>query len=183
MEELGLQPAAGEGIKITSNLTLHLHDIENALSNLVSSVFWIAGHIHPPPLTLKYGFANNSVGSMSLNIQKPPILEANITTLSQFAPAARLDLSPWAVSLGLGASLILLVLAILFCGTANIRVSRTSLNSMGLLQTLWIFQHHPELSGILEHVEDPTDYRLRAAGLVKVRLLDAEDDEFRRASK
>jgi hypothetical protein len=63
-----------------------------------------------------------------------------------------------------------MVLAIRFM--AGGRRAKTTLSGMGLLQTIWVFQHHPELSEILESVEDPTDYNLRAAGLVKVRLMD-----------
>lgn len=44
---------------------------------------------------------------------------------------------------------------------------------MAFFQTIWVFEQHPELSDILEQVEDPTDYNLRAVGLVKVRVLDA----------
>jgi hypothetical protein len=47
------------------------------------------------------------------------------------------------------------------------------LKNIGLLHFLWVFQHHPELSEILEQVENPIDHDLRVAGLVKVRLLDA----------
>jgi hypothetical protein len=75
------------------------------------------------------------------------------------------------VSIGLGASILLLILAIMFsAGTHN---SNPHLSSMGFLQIIWVFEHHPELSEILEQVEDPTEYNLRAAGFVKVRLLDA----------
>jgi hypothetical protein len=44
---------------------------------------------------------------------------------------------------------------------------------LGFLQIIWVFEHHPELAEILEQVEEPTNCNLRAAGLVKVRLLDA----------
>ncbi|KAJ6488838.1 hypothetical protein C8R45DRAFT_929540 [Mycena sanguinolenta] len=161
MEELELRPDMRKGI-LASNRTLYLHEIENALSNLISSVFWIAGHIQPPPLTMKYGFANSSLGAMSLNIQKPPILEQQNITLSHIVPAGRLNVSPWAASIGLGASAMLLVLAI---------------TSMGLLQTIWVFRHHPELSERLDDMEDSTDLGLRAAGMVNIRLLDAESSE------
>jgi hypothetical protein len=55
------------------------------------------------------------------------------------------------------------------------KTSKHSLNGIGLLHTMWLYQHHPELSEILEKVDDPTDHNLRAAGLVKIRLLDALD--------
>ncbi|KAF7375766.1 hypothetical protein MSAN_00466200 [Mycena sanguinolenta] len=183
MEELELRPDMGNGI-LASNRTLYLHEIENALSKLISSVFWMAGHIRPPPLTMKYGFANASLSfansllvPMSLNLQKPPLLEQQNITLSYTMPAGRLDLNPLAVSIGLGASLMLLALAITVYGTSDIRTPPSSLKSMGVLQTIWVFRHHPELSEILDDMEDPTDHGLRAAGMVKVRLLDVERSE------
>jgi hypothetical protein len=78
-------------------------------------------------------------------------------------------------SIGLGASILLLILAVML--SAGTRTSNSGLNSLGFLQIVWVFEHHPELSEILEQVEDPTDYNLRAAGLFKVRLLDAAEPE------
>ncbi|KAJ6474251.1 hypothetical protein C8R45DRAFT_935649 [Mycena sanguinolenta] len=101
MDELGLQPGVADGIDVTTNRTVYLHEIENALSNLIASVFWIAGHIRPPPLTMKYGFQNGSVGVITANVQKPPILEQKSTTLTQTVPAAKLNVSPLAAYIGL----------------------------------------------------------------------------------
>jgi hypothetical protein len=74
------------------------------------------------------------------------------------------------VSIGLGVSVLLLILAIGF--STDTDIPNSCLNTMGFLQILWVFEHHLELSEILEQVEEPTDYNLRVAGLVKVRLLD-----------
>jgi hypothetical protein len=81
------------------------------------------------------------------------------------------NLTPLKVSIGLCASLVLLFLAITFA--ADIQEPSSHFDSLGLLQILWIFERHPYLSDLLEQVEDPTNYNLRDAGLVKVRLLDA----------
>ena len=50
---------------------------------------------------------------------------------------------------------------------------------LGLLQIIWIFEHHPGLHKILEQVEDPTDDNLRLAGVVNVCLADAFKSEER----
>ncbi|KAJ6449264.1 hypothetical protein C8R45DRAFT_1131086 [Mycena sanguinolenta] len=177
MEQLGLQPAVGYGIVVTTNRTLYLHELENALSNLIASVFWIAGHIRPPPLTMRYGFSNHSGGAITvINVQEPPILEQNTTTLTQNVRAARLNVSPLAASIGLAGSVMLLVFAVSVCGT-SIGTLPSYLQSMGLLQTLWVYRHHPELWEIIEHLEKPTDRDLRVTGLVNVRLLDAESNQ------
>ncbi|KAJ7751923.1 hypothetical protein DFH07DRAFT_825880 [Mycena maculata] len=154
MSQLGMNVASPEG-----NETLYLHDIENALSKLVASLFWIGAHIQLPTL--------ESSGTFD-----PPALAAGDATLQQTSLASRLNISLLAVSLGFSASILLLGLAISFCTGAD--GPTTYLNGLGFLQIIWVFQHHPELSEILEHVDDPTDYNLRVAGLVKVRLADAE---------
>ncbi|KAJ7895722.1 hypothetical protein B0H13DRAFT_2523798 [Mycena leptocephala] len=140
---------------------LYLHDIENALSNLVASIFWIGGHVHQTPMAM----ADYTEPDERENIH-PPTLSTGNTTVQEVVAAARLD-----ASIGLGASMLLLLLAITF--SAGTRSSKPGLSGMGFLQIIWVFEHHPELSGILEQVEDPTDYNLRVAGLVKVRLSDA----------
>ncbi|KAJ6472517.1 hypothetical protein C8R45DRAFT_1013222 [Mycena sanguinolenta] len=178
MEELGLQPGGGGFIEAATNRTIYLHEIENTLSKLIASVFWIAGHIRPPPLNMKYGFANGSdfgtIVPFTANVQKPPILEQKTTTLTQTVLAARLNVSPLAASIGLAGSVMLLVLAVIVSGT-SLKAPQTSLQSMGLLQTLWVYRHHPELWEILDHLENlkPTDDNLRVTGLMNVRLLDA----------
>jgi hypothetical protein len=78
------------------------------------------------------------------------------------------------ISLGLGASIVLFIFAATFSAGAGMK--NKSLTSMGLLQTIWVFQHHPELRDILEPMEEITEYDLRVTGLVKVRLLDALED-------
>ena len=66
---------------------------------------------------------------------------------------------PFQVSIGLGASIVLLILVLSF--SAGMGGSNPCVNSMRFLQAIWVFEHHPELSGILEQVEDPTEYNLR----------------------
>jgi hypothetical protein len=42
MDQLGLDPSwIASGVDLTSGKVLKLHDIENAIANLVASVFWI----------------------------------------------------------------------------------------------------------------------------------------------
>ncbi|KAJ7910800.1 hypothetical protein B0H13DRAFT_1876399 [Mycena leptocephala] len=164
MAQLGLIPMDNS----TSLQPLYLHDIENKLSNLVASIFWIVvplgnqwfgvgGHIH------------SEVVQPGLDHQ--PLLQSGIAMAQQLVATARLDISIVACSMGLGASIVLLILAITF----SARKSRSNhiLTSLGFLQIIWVLEHHPALSEILEYVEDPTDYNLRTAGLVKVRLADA----------
>ncbi|KAJ7128681.1 hypothetical protein C8R44DRAFT_733006 [Mycena epipterygia] len=152
MQQLGCNPPLMFNEISGPSHTLYLHDIENALSSLVASIFWIApGYVAPQYIVA--------------DIQNPPKLATGETMLMQVVAAARL-----AVSLGLGASLLALMLVVAFSTGHG---SKTSLNGIGLLHIMWLFKHHPELSEIIEQVEDPTNYNLRVAGLAKTRLLDA----------
>ena len=81
------------------------------------------------------------------------------------------------VLIGLAGSIILLVLiGWISFGTNS---SNPPLARLGLLQIIWVFEHHPELLEIVEQVDDPTDNNLRSAGLVNVCLADAFPSEER----
>ncbi|KAJ6602731.1 hypothetical protein DFH09DRAFT_1125418, partial [Mycena vulgaris] len=163
-EQLGLNISTAN----SSPELLYLDDIENALSRLVASIFWIGGHVREAQLAVEDTESADGKGTVHAD---PPILATGKIEVEPVVSAARLDLSPLAVSIGLGASIILLFLAVQL--SADVGGSDTCLDGLGLLQTIWVFEHHPGLSEILEQVENPSDYNLREAGLVKVRLLDA----------
>ncbi|KAF7378111.1 hypothetical protein MSAN_00235300 [Mycena sanguinolenta] len=171
-------------------------------SSLLEGKYWaeILTAFSSPDLLFVYGVSVDD-GSMNLMQQlglNPGGGHANMTTLAkevvtdnsserlstpilatgtveQVVLAARLDISLAATATALGASILLLILVSMFAAATPIHNS--SLTSLGFLQTIWVFEHHPELSEILEEVEDPSDYNLRAAGLVKVRLSDALHSE------
>jgi hypothetical protein len=71
--------------------------------------------------------------------------------------------------MGFGASIIMFLLAYML--TQGPRVPKISLDGMGLLHIMWLFCRHPELGAQLDQVDQPTDHNLRAAGMVRVRLL------------
>ena len=45
------------------------------------------------------------------------------------------------------------------------------IDGTGILHTMWLYRNHPDLQELLEHVEHPTDENLRAAGMVRTRLI------------
>ncbi|KAJ7192332.1 hypothetical protein GGX14DRAFT_595899 [Mycena pura] len=152
---------------LVTTQVIYLHDIENALSNLLASVFWAGGNVHLSPLAIQSQF-----GSVNL-----PNVSAGNATVQQVVSAARLNISLPAVSIGLAGSILLLVLiGWISIGTNN---SNPPLARLGLLQIIWIFEHHPELHEILEQVDDPTDDNLRSAGMVNVCLAAAFASEER----
>ncbi|KAJ7488819.1 hypothetical protein FB451DRAFT_678936 [Mycena latifolia] len=168
IEHLGLDPiSAVTNISLTPGPTLYVHDIENALSALVASLFWIAGHIHPTPLAMKYG--SNSVQDTGDSAMQPPILSASNATLYQDVSGARLNLDIYAISVGLGASIILFALGIKFWHIRGHLEPR--LEGIGLLHIMWLTQKHPEVLDQLKQVDEPTDNNLRTVGMIKVQLL------------
>ncbi|KAJ7229942.1 hypothetical protein GGX14DRAFT_581646 [Mycena pura] len=155
MQQLGLN-ALDES---ATAQVIYLHDIENALSNLVASIFWAGANVNASLLDTSSLAIQGQIGSVSL-----PNVSAGNATVQQVVSAARLNMSLPAVSIGLAGSILLLVLiGWISTGTNS---SNPPLAHLGLLQIIWIFEHHPELHKIVEQVDDPTDDNLRSAGLV-----------------
>ncbi|KAF7330600.1 hypothetical protein MSAN_02460200 [Mycena sanguinolenta] len=99
MEELRLNPSwIASGTASTSVPVLKLHDIENALSSLVASIFWIAGHITPGSIISKYSSDQFGPGVSAIGFNRydpaiPPMLSVNNAVVQQTNPACRLDLN------------------------------------------------------------------------------------------
>ncbi|KAJ6481908.1 hypothetical protein C8R45DRAFT_1076052 [Mycena sanguinolenta] len=168
VQHLGLNPPDRVATTIPQSITVEplcLHDIENAIAALVASTFWIGGHVRTSTLRIENLLESNE------KINVPILLTGPNVTVSHEVLAARLDVRVPAITIGLAASILLLILVLLF--SRDFGGSYPYLTSLGFLQIIWVFEHHPEIPDILEQVEDPTDDNLRAAGLVIVRLSDA----------
>ncbi|KAJ7429478.1 hypothetical protein B0H11DRAFT_2406012 [Mycena galericulata] len=154
----------------TRNATLH--DVENALSILVASMFWTC-HIPPTHRAVSGGIDfsinNGTLGSdMSLDsVPNPPRLLPGNATVTEIFIEARLE-----VSAGLAISVVLIFLSLwLQRGSENNK--DMPINGTGILHAIWLYRNHPELETLLEQVEHPTDGNLRAAGMVRTRLVGA----------
>ncbi|KAJ7721331.1 hypothetical protein B0H14DRAFT_3170330 [Mycena olivaceomarginata] len=155
----------------TQNVTLH--DLENALSTVVASMFWTLGHIpptHRPGTISIIPFENGTITYSLADIPPPPILLSGIGQVIEIFAEARVELNIIVVSAGLAASLILTMLALASLRGQN-EDDGLPLNGTGILHTIWLYRNHPELETLLEQVEHPTDENLRAAGMVKTKLL------------
>ncbi|KAJ6543283.1 hypothetical protein DFH09DRAFT_1088981 [Mycena vulgaris] len=148
-----------------------LHELENALSNIVAAIFWTLGHIRPTyrsgVVSLGPGFRNGTMASSLSDVPKLPILLQGNATVTEVYTQARLE-----VSAGLAISIILMLLALpslLFEQGSDEK--NPSVNGTGILHAIWMYRNHPELDALLEQVEHPTDDNLRAAGLVQTRLV------------
>ncbi|KAF7358089.1 hypothetical protein MVEN_00856900 [Mycena venus] len=151
--------------------TVTLHDLENALSELVATMFWTIGHIAPTYQVQK----NSTNGTFSLDDVKSPLvlLPGRNTTANEQSVKVRLDLNIIAVSIGLGGSVVLILLSLQHSlpRTRHEVEQDLPIDGTGLLHAIWLYRNHPELELLLEQVEDPTDYNLRQAGMVRTRLV------------
>ncbi|KAF7374154.1 hypothetical protein MSAN_00297100 [Mycena sanguinolenta] len=143
--------------------TLHLHDLEHALANIVAAIFYTFGYVEP--------FGDDRLVRRRFT---PSLLQGQ-TRVTQMSTQVRLDLSIIAIVAGLAASVMLALLSLQFwhLGAEAVREGgHASLDGTGLLHAIWLYRNHPELEGLLKQVDDPTEGNLRAAGMVRVRLLD-----------
>ncbi|KAJ6549424.1 hypothetical protein DFH09DRAFT_1169263 [Mycena vulgaris] len=155
-----------------------LHELENALSVVVSSMFWTVGHI--PPTQGQIARSSDKVRKFWTieEVSNPLLLLPGSATVEKISTQARLDLSA-----GLVASVALLVLSLsssLFNGSAK-KDSDLSIDGTGILHAIWLYRNHPELETLLEHVEHPTHDNLRQAGMVRTRLTTGQVRKRRRS--
>ncbi|KAJ6542490.1 hypothetical protein DFH09DRAFT_1173879 [Mycena vulgaris] len=157
-----------------------LHELENALSVVASSMFWTVGHI--PATQGPLNFDENSDKSRKPwtigEVSNPLHLLPGSATVEKISTRAQLDLSA-----GLVASTALLILSLpssLFNGSAK-KDSDLSIDGTGILHAIWLYRNHPELETLLEHVEHPTHDNLRQAGMVRTRLTTGQVRKRRRS--
>ncbi|KAF7375776.1 hypothetical protein MSAN_00467300 [Mycena sanguinolenta] len=155
----------------TQNITLH--DLENALSTLVASMFWTLGHIRPPYRASTIAdvavYANGTITGSLNDISTPPILLPGTANVTGVFPEVQLELSIIAVSTGLVVSLVLMTVSLpLLPGGFD---EKLPIDGTGVLHTIWLYRNNPELQRMLEQVKYPTLENLRAAGMVRTRLM------------
>ncbi|KAJ6606125.1 hypothetical protein DFH09DRAFT_1353339 [Mycena vulgaris] len=168
INKLNLHPA---NFSIPSSVTLH--DLENALSEMVAAMFWTLGHKAPTHQTSYRGPSGDDGAPYTSSVTDAPnalfLLPGNVT-VTEFSVEIRLDLSIIAIAGGLAASVALALLALPHSlsktGEEDIPVHGT-----GLLHAIWLYRNHPELDAALKQVQHPTDKSLRSAGMVPTTLV------------
>ncbi|KAJ7818542.1 hypothetical protein B0H14DRAFT_1371797 [Mycena olivaceomarginata] len=136
-------------------------------------MFWTLGHIpptHRPPKVSLRVFNNGTIAEALSDIPTPPILLPGNGQVTEIFAEARVELNMIAVSAGLAASVILTMLALASLRGRN-EDDDLPVDGTGILHAIWLYRNHPELEILLEQVEHPTDENLRAAGMVKTRLV------------
>ncbi|KAJ7200664.1 hypothetical protein B0H12DRAFT_1081175 [Mycena haematopus] len=159
--------------------TLTLHDLENALSELVATMFWTLGHI-PPTHQLSASNERVTVENATVTETEPSgfnlvqvdnlivLFPGENATANEQSTETRLD-----ISTGLVASIVLMLLSLehLLFRPDEITEQDIPIDGTGLLHVIWLYRSHPELELLLEQVEQPTDDNLRVAGMVRTRLV------------
>ncbi|KAJ7662613.1 hypothetical protein DFH06DRAFT_356072 [Mycena polygramma] len=160
-------PTFPQGFPQLTNVTLH--DLENALATLVASMFWALGH-NPP----SFGGISTDTSLPYSNIDgtlpPPPMLRGN-GTVTEILTKGRLDLSIIAIVGGLGASILLALLAIPSLLPQKGTEKDIPIDGTGILHAIWLYRNHPALDTLLPQVEHPSTNSLRAAGMVRTKLL------------
>ncbi|KAJ7635399.1 hypothetical protein FB45DRAFT_1057235 [Roridomyces roridus] len=160
--------------------SIRLHDLENALSNVVASVFWTIGH-NPMTAASMYSPFDNDLDALSQTFQ-PPILLQGSAQVTEVYQAERLELNIVAVSLGLATSVLLLTLTLPALLSRHLNSDsdggHKAIGGTGLLHAIWLYRNHPELEKLLDQVDNPTDENLRAAGMVRTRLVDGKGNQW-----
>ncbi|KAJ7823142.1 hypothetical protein B0H14DRAFT_2827074, partial [Mycena olivaceomarginata] len=149
IRSLNLHPANFSNAR--TNVTLH--ELENALSVVVASMFWTLGHI--PPTSGGYNFSDPGEFTEIQEVQNPLEILRGTADVTVIATQTRLD-----VVAGLVASIALLL-----------KASDVPLDGTGILHVIWLYRNHPELETLVEQVGQPTDQNLREAGMVRTRLV------------
>ncbi|KAF8841050.1 hypothetical protein BDN67DRAFT_577113 [Paxillus ammoniavirescens] len=168
----------GQGGNITniekSNTTLS--ELEEMLSAIAAQLIWTVGHINitdPSPVS---DFIHRSSEAEIFKIVLSSRLHFNLVPVSAlwFSLTTSTDITQ--VSVGLGMSVVLFVLAYVLTSDAARAEDTFTPDNMGMLQLLWLFSRQPGIRESLYDVSEPSEDQLRKAGLVDVQAID--DDEM-----
>ncbi|KAJ7920478.1 hypothetical protein B0H13DRAFT_2422460 [Mycena leptocephala] len=141
-----------------STVNVTLHEVENALTIIVASMFWTSTSVG---VDASVGIENGTSWDSLSDVPKSPILLQGNATVTEIFTQVRLELS------------------IIACSTDE---KDMSVDGTGIIHVIWLYRNHPELDSLLEQVEHPTDDNLRAAGLVQTRLVGGRVQKERRKS-
>ncbi|KAJ6522153.1 hypothetical protein B0H19DRAFT_1086223 [Mycena capillaripes] len=152
----------------THNVTLH--DVENAVSAIVASMFW-TGHVSPThrPASLGLQF-DPEVGTLQntlADIPAPPFLLPGYATVTVVVKLARLEITG---GLAVSITLILISGPLLRSPRGVQDDMDVPIDGGGILQAIWLYRSHPELERLLEEVENPTEENLRIAWMIRMQL-------------
>ncbi|KAJ7614487.1 hypothetical protein FB45DRAFT_1110242 [Roridomyces roridus] len=150
----------------STGASVTLHQFENALAELVATMYWTLGHMPPLP-----GYAPESLEANG----PPPVAVSLVQGNAMFFAdivEARLDIIAGAVISG-----VLFLLSLQFSLFRKM-TDEEVIGGMGPLHIIWLYRNHPELEAEVEQVVDPTTSDLRKAGMVRTRLAGPRVEHF-----
>ncbi|KAJ7840948.1 hypothetical protein B0H14DRAFT_3140380 [Mycena olivaceomarginata] len=159
--------------------TVKLHDLENALSSIIASMYWTLGNIPPQAILVNTDNGTIQLGTSDAD-SDAPILHRGSAEVTEVSTQGRLDSDIIAVSAalrttagGLAASVALFLLSLRYSLLSKSHQYRADnpIDGTGILQAIWLYRNHPELETQLDQVDNPTEANLREAGMVRTRCL------------
>ncbi|KAJ7692064.1 hypothetical protein B0H17DRAFT_1061829 [Mycena rosella] len=140
-----------------------LHDLENALSILVASIFWTLANT-PPAV----GDVDDTLDFSPIDEPAaPPLILQGDAQVTEIFTQGRLN-----IVVGLSASILLILLSLPSLFLPKGFKDGADIDGTGILQAIWLYRNHPELETLLPQAEEPTTNNLRQAGMVRARLID-----------
>ncbi|KII88658.1 hypothetical protein PLICRDRAFT_41860 [Plicaturopsis crispa FD-325 SS-3] len=160
MGRLGLYPEASStsGFEIDTPPTLHA--FENALAAMTASLYWAAANVRDDQFVMP---------GQPTNLRSHAQLLQGSARIS--LTESRLNLSIVPIAFGLGVSIVLLALAVVLTRPPD--GHGAVIDSVGVLQLLWLMNRRPSLHERVSQVDVPTMDNLRAAGMFNVRVASA----------
>ncbi|KAI0945046.1 hypothetical protein AcV7_001685 [Taiwanofungus camphoratus] len=129
----------------TPTSNVTLPQFENALANMTAALYWAAQHYTGKCSDISFSFRES--------------VQMTYLALNQLA-------------VGLSASLVLLILAITL--TRATTENTPLVDTLGVMQTIWLASKQPMLQELVGHVDEPTIENLRAAGMFEVNFAKEE---------
>ncbi|KAJ6548451.1 hypothetical protein B0H19DRAFT_1265288 [Mycena capillaripes] len=172
-QKLDLFPSDASDDNPATAANITVHDVENALSEVLAAMFWTVGHTAPVHgIVDSCGLnATTLIPCIDNTTERFPLLRGT-AIVTEIVTKARLDLSLIAVGIGLAASVALLLLSLPTSVVHKGSKDDTDIpvDGTGLLHVIWMYRNHPELETLLRQVDNPTTTNLPDSPLLRRRL-------------
>ncbi|KAK0444035.1 hypothetical protein EV421DRAFT_2035066 [Armillaria borealis] len=161
MEDLGLHSTLLDS-PVRPAPQIALHDLENSISSATAASYWAALYAKAGGLKDDDPYNIANVNNFAVNA-----MSGNATITYPYT-ATRLNINLLPLLVGLGASIGLFLLAFRLTGTPI--VGDSGIDTIGVLQILWLMRTRPDLQRIISDVDEPSTDILREAGMVNTSM-------------
>ncbi|KAK0193369.1 hypothetical protein F5146DRAFT_379581 [Armillaria mellea] len=161
MEDLGLHSTLLDS-PVRPAPQIALHDLENSISSATAASYWAALYAKAGGLKDDDPYNIANVNNFAVNA-----MSGNATITYPYT-ATRLNINLLPLLVGLGASIGLLLLTFRLTGAPI--AGDSGIDTIGVLQILWLMRTRPDLQRIISDVDEPSTDNLREAGMVKTSM-------------